>query len=164
MSNRDKNWDDYIYPRIDDLIKKDFYLEAFYLCSATIEHTLQSAIQIQEKWIKNVINHSGLKFRNTDFEKLSNFTLGRLISYFSRYCDNVQLISELNKFNSLRIKFVHKLLDFSLKELNEEAKINFEIYWKLVAKLSRYMIWINCKQIRSIKRKMRRGKGARYCF
>ena len=125
INDREKNWDEYIEPRIKVLQKNGFDLESFYLCSATIEHSLQCAIQLQEEWIAKVVTRSKLKFEKTDTKKLEGMTLGQLILLYSRYSNDQKLISQLNQFNSLRIKFIHKLLDTSIQILNEEAKKNF---------------------------------------
>jgi len=155
MSSRDDNWDDYIDSRIDKLRTVGFNLEAFYLAAATVEHTLQKAIQLQEAWARKVLSRTGIKFVPTPKKKLEDMTLGRLISLFSRYTDEEKLIQDLNKFNFLRKTFVHKLLDYRIDGLDVIAKREFSTYWRVVAKTHRYMIWINKKSIRSTKREIK---------
>src|SRR3989344_1266062 len=158
MDEREKNWDKYIDPRIDDLIKNGFYLEAFYICAATIEHALQSAILNSEGWIEQLTRRTSVKFKKTDEKKIRDMTLGKLIQNFSRYTDDTNLVSQLESFNRIRIRFVHKLLNSSIEELNQEAKDNQTTYYTLVAKLYRFMSDLSHRKSLSIKRTIRKTK------
>lgn len=152
MNDRNKNWDEYIDPRIDRLTKNKFFLEAFYLYSSVIEHILQKAIEFQEEWIVRLLKKSKIRFVKTKPKDLKEKTLGQLIAIFSRYCDDEEIISQLNNFNSFRIKLVHRLLDHSIEDLNKEAQRKQITYNELVSKLSRYNVMILEKEIRSNKR------------
>ena len=155
MNDRFANWDKFIDPRIEQLKKGGFCLEAFYLCSAIIEFLLQASITTQEKWISVLLKESQMKFISSSEDLLKEKTLGQLINIFSKYCNDNLLISELNNFNSFRITLVHKLLDQDIIVLNDTAKLRLVTYNKLVSKLSRYSMKINEKQIRSSNRKIK---------
>ena len=149
MNDRNKNWDEYIDPRIDELTNNNFFLEASYLYSAVIEHILQNAIGYQEEWFVRLLKKSKLRFVKTKPKELREKTLGQLIGIFSRYCDDKEIISQLNEFNSFRIQLVHRLLDHSIEDLNKEAQKKQRTYNQLVAKLSNYNVMILKKIIRN---------------
>ncbi len=150
--DRDENLDKYIDSRIEGLHKNNFYLEAFYLSSAVIEHTLHLTILFQEEWIAKLLKRYKIKFELNSSEKLKEKTLGQLISIFAKYCDDDELISKLNDFNSFRKRTVHYLLDNSLEDLNLEAKNKSLLYLELVSKLNRRSIRFLKKHIKQLKR------------
>jgi hypothetical protein len=154
MADRYDNWDSEIDPRIEKLTRNGFYLEAFYLYSATLEHCLQDAIRYQEEWVKHTLQKSSLRFETISPENLKEKTLGQLISLFARYCADTDLISKLHEFNSSRKKFVHRILDHSMKELDSEAKSKTKTYNELVSKVSRYNVQILNKKIKAHRRKI----------
>lgn len=149
MDDRDKNWEEHVDPRIDELTENKFFLEAFYLYAAVIEHTLQKTIGFQEEWLARVLKKSKLGFVKTKKKDLEEKTLGQLIGIFARYCNDEEIISKLNEFNSMRTKLVHHLLDYSIENLNKETQKKQTTYHELVSRLSNYNVMILEKIIRS---------------
>jgi|GEM_PF-4855763 len=148
MINRFENWDLYLDPRIEQLKKNSFHLEAFYLYSATIEHCLQDAVILQEELLDRLAKRSGLKYKQSGEKTIREKTLGEVIKYFSKYDDDPALVSRLNAFNSLRKKVVHKLLDNSLEQLDKEVKSKYREYSDLVRDLCKYNVRLLDKTLR----------------
>ena len=157
--DRHKNWDTSIDPRIEELERRGFYLEAFYFYSATIEFQLQEAIGYQEEWLNHLAKKSSMSFIPTPVKTLQEQSLGLLIKIFSRCCDDTKLISELNEFNSFRKTITHRLLNNTVESLNAEAKSKQTKYYKLVIKLAKYNIFLINKRMVSSKRKQRNSEG-----
>ncbi len=152
--NKHKNWEKSIGPRIEELEDRGFDLEAFYLYSATIEFMLQSTIENQEKWIKHLVSKSKLRFEGITEKKLLEQPLGVLIKIFAQYCDDKQLISKLNEFNSFRKIITHRLLNNPIESLNDKAKQKRLTYYSLIKKLAEYNLFMIQKQIVKNKRKI----------
>ncbi|HMP28249.1 MAG TPA: hypothetical protein PKD85_01530, partial [Saprospiraceae bacterium] len=109
--NKYDNWNDFLDTRVDRLLDKEFFIEAFFHFSTTIEFMLQELITKQEEWIAHTIKKSQLSFKGT--KKVEELTLGQLIKIFSRYSNDDVLISKLNDLNAFRKKIVHKSLNYS---------------------------------------------------
>lgn len=159
MNEKFLAWDTHIDPRIDALVKHNFYIEAFYLSSSTIEFLLQMIIVSQEEWMGDVVQKRGFKFKARTVKELDKETLGQLIKIFSGYCSDERLIQDLNEYKELR-NTIHNLLVFDIKQLNNLAKRKFTVYYSLVSKLCRYGMKLNEKKVRSIKREIKKIKGA----
>lgn len=150
MVNKFENWNNFIDPRAEDLISKGFYLEAFFLYFSTIEFMLQNAIIHQQTLANKILKRSKLKI--PQIKKLENKTMGELINLFASYSLDQENISTLNNLNSMRIQFVHKILDNDLDNLNKLAKSKISEYHRLVKYLSVYNLDILNKLIK-IKRR-----------
>lgn len=148
-------WDKEIDPRIDFLRNNNHHLEAYYLYSNTIEFLLRMAIMSQEIWNKNLLKRSGINFKVLKESDLEDRTLGELIKFFSRYCDDPLIIGELSRFNAFRKKVLHNLLKESISNLNKEADKIYVTYNSLVSKICRYNIKINKKHINHYNRKLK---------
>lgn len=151
--DRHKNWDESFDPRIEELERRGFYLEAFYFYSATIEFQLQEAIHYQEVWLNQLARKSKMTYVPTPVKTLQEQPLGVLIKYFARYCDDEELVSQLNEFNSFRKTITHRLLTNTVESLNSKAKNKRARYYELVIKLAKYNIFMIKKTIASSKRK-----------
>jgi len=160
QSDREKNWDNQLEPRIKFLREEGLYLEAFYLYAATIEHALQINISHHEDWIEHVLKRSSIQFKKYTIERLREKTLGQLIELFSRYHGDARLISELHAFNSFRKKIIHHILDHTIEQLDSEAKSRDIPYYRLVAKLYRLSYKLSTKFLRVYKRKLSRARAS----
>lgn len=152
-NDRHKNWSESIDPRIEELERRGFYLEAFYFYSATIEFQLQEAVEFQEMWMSHLAKKSKMSFVPTPVKTLQEQPLGTLIKIFARYCDDAELVSQLNEFNSFRKTITHRLLSNSVKSLNNMARTKRTKYYELVVKLSKYNLFLIRKKTSSNKRK-----------
>ena len=102
-------WDKEIDPRIEELRKNNYHLEAFYLFSNTLEFVLRGSIMFQQDWINNLVNKSGLKYKKVELKKLESKTLGELISMFDvHYCKDKELVDKLNNLFTNEISFDNK--------------------------------------------------------
>lgn len=153
-NDRHRNWDESIDPRIEELERRGFYLEAFYFYSATIEFQLQEAIEYQEVWLNHLAKKSNMKYVPTPVKTLQEQPLGALIKSFARYCDDDVLVSQLNEFNSFRKTITHRLLSNTVESLNLKAKNKRTRYYELVIKLAKYNLFMIKKRIASDKRKI----------
>lgn len=153
-NDRHKNWNKSIDPRIEELERRGFYLEAFYFYSATIEFQLQEAIEYQELWLNHLAKKSKMTYVPTPEKTLQEQPLGVLIKSFARYCDDGELVSQLNEFNSFRKTITHRLLSNTVESLNLKAKNKRIRYYELVVKLAKYNLFLVRKTITSNKRKV----------
>lgn len=152
-NDRHRNWDESIDPRIEELERRGFYLEAFYFYSATIEFQLQEAVELQEMWLSHIAKKSKMSFVPTPVKTLQEQPLGVLIKTFARHCDDTELVSQLNEFNSFRKTITHRLLSNTVESLNKKAKTKKTRYHELVVKLAKYNLFLISKKISSDKRK-----------
>lgn len=156
--NRLYNYRKEFDPRIKSLIRDKYYLEAFYIFSATIESLLQVIIFTQEDWINNLAKKSNLRLSKTPSKTLKEKTLGQLIVIFSKYCTDETLISQLNDFNSLRKKIVHRLLDHAVIDLNTVVEKKIANFYSLISKLTDYGIDLLDKTLRKFGRDTKKIK------
>ncbi|PIP17673.1 MAG: hypothetical protein COX43_03010 [Parcubacteria group bacterium CG23_combo_of_CG06-09_8_20_14_all_35_9] len=119
----DKHWKNYISniePRVNKLINAGFYYETVFLFSNILEAELTHLIKEYQRSCKHILNNEKIKFYPSKWVNTEKLTLGMLRKYISVFIKDKKILNKIDKFNNLRKKTIHKLLDQQLIGLKKE--------------------------------------------
>lgn len=134
----DKHWKIYISKiekRVNNLLKNKFYFEIVFLFSNILEIELKDLINEYQKACKYILNKEKVKFYPKKFFDSDKKTLGGLKNYISSFVKDKHMLKEIENFNKLRIKTIHKLFDQNLKSLEQEIVSFMPNFYKLMENL-----------------------------
>lgn len=135
---KDNHWKTYevkIQKRISDLSKNNFFFEIVFLFSNILEVELKHLIDEHQKACKYILNNEKIKFYPKKIFSSDGKTLGELKKYTTSFIKDKNISKEIEDFNKLRIKTIHKLFDQNLKNLEQEIKKFIPNFHKLMEKL-----------------------------
>lgn len=144
-----------IGPRVDELSKQGFYIEAFLLSINITEFLLRCTIVRYEEWIERILKARGQMYKKTDFKDLERETFGQLIKRFKCYSKKEELVKKMDSLNSIRKKTVHHLTNTPIDQQNSLLKKKLPVCKDVIAELLLLNIEILNKKIRSSQRKIR---------
>lgn len=131
-----------IVTRIKNLEKKELYCEIFLWLGLLFESSISMYLATYEEIIHGIgeLDNSPLKTYKPDaitHFREGKFTLGRLITEFSKVANEEKLIKKLYKFNDERNKLIHKFIDLecSVCQVNSNLKSKYKEYYKLYFKV-----------------------------
>jgi uncharacterized protein with HEPN domain len=132
---KDKHWKIYtskIEKRVDNLLKNKFYFEVVFLNSNILEVELKDLINEHQRACKYILKKEKIKFYPKRFFDPDKKTLGELKKYISSFVKNKHILKEIENFNKLRIKTIHKLFDQNLRRLEQEIVKSIPRFHKLM--------------------------------
>lgn len=135
---KDDHWKIYeseIKKRINNLLKNKFYFEIVFLFSNILEIELKNLINKHQKVCRYILNEEKIKFYPNKLFNPDEKTLGALISYIHCFIKDVNIFKELENFNEIRKKTIHKLFDQNLKTLEGEIVKFIPRFYSLIEKL-----------------------------
>lgn len=142
-----KNYQSDLEKRIKKLADNDLYLEIIFLFSGLLEKELKDLIEIYEKLIpKEFVDQDKIQFSPKNFIDKDNLSLGKLKQYFSVYFSNKAVLKEIEIFNKLRIRVIHKIFDENIKNLEKEIKNYLPRFYRLMYQLSELEIYLIKKE------------------
>lgn len=118
--------------------------------SLVVELFVKEAILTFEKIIEGSAVHNHVNFNPRNLytrEDIENQPLGYLIKVLNTYTKDKSLIGSLTQFSKIRNKYVHKLLEHEMKDVQKDLKDFDRFYYKLVIKL----LELNVNQMKLIK-------------
>ncbi len=135
---KDNHWKTYeakILKRISDLLKNNFFFEIVFLFSNTLEVELKHLIDEHQKACEYILNNEKIKFNPKKFFDSDKKTLGELRKYVASFIKSKDVLKEIEDFNKLRNKTVHKLFNQNLKSFEQEIKKFIPNFYKLMENL-----------------------------
>lgn len=155
-----KKYTEELEPRIDFLRRQGNYIEAFLLICTVLERILLYLIEVSENWSSHLANSRKHKLNLSDFRKeeyRGGMTLGKMIRYFKIFSDDQNLISELEYFNKIRNKCVHKIFDENINQLDSIIKKDINRFYKLLFTMVEKHINIIRKENSMLKRVIKKN-------
>jgi hypothetical protein len=135
--------------RIEKLIKEGNFLEIVFLLSIVMEESIRFVINYCEKVTKKIIKEkTKINFSMDHFKKREDMTLGELTKYLKIYCKDKKIINGINKFNKLRKRTIHRLLEEDINFLEKEISKNLPNFYKTMESLRDFVINIIKKGVR----------------
>ncbi len=120
----EEKWEKYekeIEPKMDKLYRNKQFLELVFFMSTILEEEIKDVILLYETQIEKLLTEYQLEFSINKFLKRDRMTLGDLRRYLSVYYGG-SLLNEIEEFNKLRIKVVHRIFDYDVCQLEKEIK------------------------------------------
>lgn len=120
---QNKYWKKYqkeIEGRIDKLLKEKYYIEVVFWFSNILEIELKDIIIEHQKAVKFVCQKEKIKFKRLTNKDLEKLTLGQLKNKVEIFTKK-DIIKEINGFNKLRVKVIHKIFNNKINDLEKEA-------------------------------------------
>ena len=125
-----------IEPRIDRLSECKQYLEMISFFSCILEKEILETLTLYEILSKLALNRNGVKFLPGKLINKEKSTLGKLTNYLSVYNDDKKLQVDIEKFNKVRIKVIHKLFDHDVSKLEIEIMQYEPDFYRLLMRLN----------------------------
>lgn len=130
-----KKYKDEIEPRIDKLYENNQHIEVIFFFSGQLEKEIIDTLFYYEKLSEKLLIKLGIKFSPIKVINKEKLTLGRLKNYLNVYCDDQELIAQIEKFNKIRIKTIHKIFDNDISLLEKEIINYLPEFYKLMENL-----------------------------
>lgn len=119
----DNNWKKYnkdIKKHVEKLIDGGFYCEVIFLFSNILETELRDLFSLHQKAMQTVLSQEKISFNKINCKSLDQLTLGALIKKCGIFLNSKKIKENLENFNNLRIKVVHKLFKINFKKMETD--------------------------------------------
>lgn len=139
-----KKYEKELEPRMKKLFDNKQFLELFTFMSYILEKQMQETISSYEELMKAISSKYGIGFSIKEIYNKDKLTLGQLNRYLSVYCNNKELLGEIENFNRLRVRIIHNVFLHDINDIEKEIENYYpEGFFRLLTKLSR----IDCRSL-----------------